>query len=576
MCSFALTVMTLTAFSPSPKAAGTNPALSLRIEGQTSTIYSNGSCSFTSGDNLYDILSKALSEHDPAIPLVAPDGEYGHEIDAINGEVQSYPLWWHIYVNGKSSDVGVDEIIPQSGDSVVLYLGDDSKVLFPTITVSPQNPVEGETVTMNVCANYTDYSDFSNPVSKTEEISNVSISFNGKTYITDASGNVKIVMPVPGSYTYSAVKETPDSTQAIVRTGAVPLTVYASGNAPSNTNSGNNSTSSPNTVSAVSSAESESEISSAISSAADYLTTNGVTDWNGALALSSAGRSVPESYFDSVEQDLENYGSSITPTHLAGIIIGVKSAGGDPRSFNGRDLVAELCGSGNVGKTGLNGYIYTLLALDSGNYAIPAGCTFSRDSLIQSILSSQQAGGSFALDRQSLPDCDITAAAITSLAPYLSKPSVKSAVDSAVNYLSNAQKSDGGFLNAYSTSEASESASQVIIALSSIGIDPVSDSRFIKNSNSPLSCLLSYKNPDGGFSHIKGSPSDIVATSQALEALCSYKLLKNSRNLFNLTGLSSSPVKTNVSNPETGSGEAPVIVLAAAALAALAFSKKRI
>lgn len=572
-CSFALMFVTLTVFSPSQKAADTgSPTMSIRIEGLTSNIYSNSSYSFTSGDNFYDILTAALSTNKPqAIPIVfSPDITYGHMITSINGETSSYPVWWHIYVNGKSSDVGIDELIPKSGDSVVLYLGDDSKVLFPTITLSPEHPVEGETAAINVSASYTDYSDWSNPIQKTVEISNAVISFNGKAYTTDTSGNVEITMPSAGDYTYSVTKETPDSTQAIVRTGNVPLTVYTKATAPSNTDSGSN----PDTASSVSSTATISEINSAINSAADYLTAKGITDWNGALALLSAEKTIPESYFDSVEEELESYGSSITPTRLAGIIIGLKAAGADPRSFNSTDLVAELCGSKNIGKTGLNGYIYTLLALDSGNFEIPSGSSFTRDSLLQNILSCQNVGGSFSLDKTSLPDCDITAAAITALAPYTGKASVKTAVDNAVTYLSKVQKSDGGFLNAYSSSEASESASQVIIALSSVGINPLTDSRFIKNSNSPLSNLLSYKNTDGGFSHIKGSQSDTIATSQALEALSAYKLMQSGKNLFNLINIPSSPVSTMISNPETGDTKVPFVLLSAAVIGALVLIKK--
>ncbi len=87
-----------------PCAAASTPSITIRIEGQKSTIYPATSVNFTSGEDFYDIMCAALAAKN--IPIVATDGQYGHEITSIGDESGTYPLWWHLYVNDQESDVG--------------------------------------------------------------------------------------------------------------------------------------------------------------------------------------------------------------------------------------------------------------------------------------------------------------------------------------------------------------------------------------------------------------------------------------------------------------------------------------
>lgn len=312
----------------------------------------------------------------------------------------------------------------------------------------------------------------------------------------------------------------------------------------------------------------------AISSGAKYIRTEGITDWSSAFAYALAGGKVPQSYFDSVAQDLDMGGASL-PIHLAGMIIGLKAAGADPRDFNGTDLVAKLCESGDkIGKSGLNGYAYALLALDCGDYRIPDGALISREKLVDKILSYQKPNGAFSLDKSSAADSDMTAIAMCALSPYVNEEKVKSAVDSAVGYLSKVQQADGGFQPAYSSSEVSETTAQVVIALASCGVDPAGDPRFIKNGASPLSALMAYRNPDGGFAHIKNGKSDLIATDQAVMALVAYRRhLSSGRSIYDLTEVESASVK--IDNPDTADrSAAPAFTAVLAAAAAAAILKK--
>jgi hypothetical protein len=311
-----------------------------------------------------------------------------------------------------------------------------------------------------------------------------------------------------------------------------------------------------------------------INSAADFLLNKSqFMSFNDSLALSLSGRNVPEKYASNVKNTLET-DSTLNPTNIAGLILGLKAAGCNPENFDGRNLVSELYSNKKIGKTGLNGFTYSLLAFDCGNFKIPSGAKVSRDSLINSILSYQKNNGAFSLDTASNPDVDMTAIAITSLAPYKNESKVKAALDKALEFLSNAQQSDGGFPVAYSAKESSETVSQVIVALSSIGIDANADTRFIKNKKSPLDALVSFKNSDGGFSHINGYNSDDTATSQALEALAAYKRFNESgRLIFDLTSVLSAQ---KVSNPKTGESSAlPQILFTITVFCVLSLSVKK-
>ena len=180
----------------------------------------------------------------------------------------------------------------------------------------------------------------------------------------------------------------------------------------------------------------------------------------------------------------------------------------------------------SLGKQGINGRIWALIALDSMHFQIPDGAYNTRDDIIAQILARQLPDGGFALTG-TVSDPDMTAMAIVALAPYYNaesvytldgkSKSVRTVVDESLLNLSAVQSADGdyaswGIYNA-------ESTAQVIQALCSLGINPLTDSRFIKNGNTALDALMKYKNSDGGFAHTPGSASNSMASQQALCAL---------------------------------------------------------
>lgn len=230
-------------------------------------------------------------------------------------------------------------------------------------------------------------------------------------------------------------------------------------------------------------------------------------------------------------------------TDLQRIALTMLALGGDPRKdITGRDgksidLIAE-CTYDNkeLSSQGVNAYIWGLITLDSMRYELADDKKNVRDEFISEILKKQSEDGGFSLDGKS-SDTDITAMAIQSLSAYYNvQENVNDAIDRAINYLSAIQNEDGGF-SSWGEANA-ESTAQVITAVCSVGIEPDSDSRFIKNGSTPLDGLMKYKLKDGGFAHseIDGElKSNSMASEQALYALCAlYRNRTGMRGLYDL------------------------------------------
>lgn len=298
------------------------------------------------------------------------------------------------------------------------------------------------------------------------------------------------------------------------------------------------------------------------------------TDPNTAVYLALLEQNVTSRY--NTPQKLD--GQKATEWHR--ISLAVLSLGGDPTTFgtdeNGEKINLIADGTYNRSKTqslgaqGVNGYIWALITLDSMCYNVPKDAADTRQDIITEILKNQQPSGAFTLigvnaDSESA-DTDITAMALQSLAPYYNdeavyeytaadgtvcKKSVRTAVDSAVGWLSSVQNSDGGFST--SGEPTAESTVQVMTALCSLGIDPENDSRFIKNGKNVLDGLLKYRTKDGGFAHSLSDGTEAKANSmageQTLYGLCAlYRFRTGQRFLYDFRKPQPQNLKTQIQN----------------------------
>lgn len=271
------------------------------------------------------------------------------------------------------------------------------------------------------------------------------------------------------------------------------------------------------------------------------------------FGLARSNSSVSDSYYDKYYSNLENTliekEGKLHPvkyTEYDRVILALTSMGRDVRDVAGYNLLEPLADFDQLVRQGINGPIFTLLALDSNNYKLPQMPDLtrqtSRQDLIDFILAREIESGGWHLRQASdISDPDVTAMAIQALTPYYtSNNKVKKAVDRGVKYLSKVQGLDGG----YSSMDANnlESVSQVVVALSGLGIDPHNDKRFVKNNTSVVDALLSYQASSGGFYHIKSSGQsedvNLMSTEQAMCAMEAYDRFVNDKNrLYDMTDL---------------------------------------
>ena len=150
------------------------------------------------------------------------------------------------------------------------------------------------------------------------------------------------------------------------------------------------------------------------------------------------------------------------------------------------------------------------------------------------LLARQCEDGGFSL-RGDFGDPDVTAMSLEALAPYYKTDSdVTASVDRALSFLSEAQLANGGYQSF--GSDNCESVCQVIIALSSLGIDCRTDGRFLKNGEDLFSTLTRFRLEDGSFRHTESGETSGIATAEALCAAVAYRrLLEGKEGLYQLT-----------------------------------------
>lgn len=248
---------------------------------------------------------------------------------------------------------------------------------------------------------------------------------------------------------------------------------------------------------------------------------------------------IANGYYENAVKYVEEAGSaklhSTKSTDNSRVILALTAIGKDVTNIASFNLLEPLADMDYVTKQGINGPIFALIALDSGDYEIPqtdATNKTTREKLVQTILDAQVANGGWAFFG-STADPDMTGMAIQALAPYYSTNSdVKEAVDKALTVMSNAQKDDGGFASWGSVN--SESCAQILVALTSLGIDPTKDERFIKNGNTLIDAMMNFS-AENGFGHINTTYNQ-MATEQGFYAFVSFDRLVNGKtSLYNMT-----------------------------------------
>lgn len=295
------------------------------------------------------------------------------------------------------------------------------------------------------------------------------------------------------------------------------------------------------------------------------------------IGLARSGTVVPQNYldgyYDRVVQELKEKQGKLTTnkyTEYSRLILALTAMGKDVTNVGGYNLLEMLADYNQVIKQGVNGPIFALIALDTHGYQIPdvAGVTekTTRESLINYILSKeivtdQGDRGGFALTG-TLADPDLTGMALQALAPYRKQPEVAEAIERAIISISQQQLPSGGFQR-WGT-EDSETLSQMITGLCALGINPDTDSRFIKmdgkrQQNSLADALIRYKLTGGGFRHIMNHDENLMATEQSFYALTALdRLLAGKLPLYDMSDVTTDGIRVTLDGHELFFDQAPV------------------
>jgi len=260
------------------------------------------------------------------------------------------------------------------------------------------------------------------------------------------------------------------------------------------------------------------------------------------VGLERADRDIPDvsAYYDRVVEFVRaeiNANEQLhrsKSTENSRVILALTALGYDVTDVDGHNLLVGLNTMSYLKKQGINGPIWALIAFDSHDYEIPEGGDVTRATLIEYILSQQLEDGGWALSGVNA-DVDMTGMAIQALTPYYStNAAVKAAIDEALAALSALQHADGGFGSI--DGACAESAAQVIVALTALGINPDTDERFVKSGRSVVDALCDYYVEGGGFEHIPGGGVNGMASEQSYYGLAAYfRFLNGKTSLYDMT-----------------------------------------
>lgn len=233
------------------------------------------------------------------------------------------------------------------------------------------------------------------------------------------------------------------------------------------------------------------------------------------ISMLRAGKTVDEGildeYYSSVTETVKTWSSEVKPTDAERTALALTVMGKDITGVDGVNL-AELIYNNEKLTNGSNELAYALIALDAAKVEIPDDAVWSRESIIDSILSFQTTDGAFGLSDNETPDIDMTAISLQALAPYIKDEKIKTATDNALEYLKSVDYS--GNVN---------SAAQILMAASILKLDVTNEENGFGNiENNLITVIETYRNPDGN-GYVFEERVSSLATFQVMQAYDAYK-----------------------------------------------------
>lgn len=255
------------------------------------------------------------------------------------------------------------------------------------------------------------------------------------------------------------------------------------------------------------------------------------------LGLARADLDVDPAYYEQYYKNVEDYltqcGGVLHErkySEYSRVILALTAIGKDPTNVAGYDLTKPLSNFDQTCFQGINGPMFALIALDSHGYELPTadeGITqATKDMYIGLLLEKQLENGGWCLTGDQM-ETDMTAMALQALSNHCDREDVAQAVERGVEALVQAMNADGSFATNDGTS--SESVSQVIVALSELGIS-LNDERFVRDGRTLMDRLMDYHMADGGFCHLIGEETNQMATEQAFYAMVAVQRLEEGKS----------------------------------------------
>lgn len=272
-----------------------------------------------------------------------------------------------------------------------------------------------------------------------------------------------------------------------------------------------------------------------------------------------AGGTLKQSDLDAYYADLcreVQSGGRLLPTDLFRMVVATLVMGKDPTNVAGVNLIEKMCNYPNLDRMTSNMISFTLLALDAKDYEVPQGALWTREALIEKLLTFQNACGGFGLSSADTYGVDVTAMILQALAPYRDMKQVDLAFEKALEYLRSEMTNDCGYINEGDDNGCT--AAQVLTALSVAGIDPLDpDNGFTRGNHNLVKKLDEFKRDTGYTTFMKNNQADGMGTSQIGYALEAYRrFVQGESSLFDLTQWVPNPPSTDTDDdnkPEEGS-----------------------
>lgn len=235
-------------------------------------------------------------------------------------------------------------------------------------------------------------------------------------------------------------------------------------------------------------------------------------------------------YLESLNREMATWSADTKPTDIERVALTLTILGKDIENYNGKNL-AEMIYNHKGLDAGSNELIFAIIAMDGAKITLPADSLWTRQKMIDELLTFQNVNGGFGLDSPKSASVDLTAMALQALAPYQSIQLVKESMEKAMEYLKNELDTVS---YGYGTAEAD---AQVILALAILEKNAETAGFGTKYENIFSHLVNTYAVQSGGFRHdTTKSVADNMATIQVLQGLEAYRrYLENEASYWELS-----------------------------------------